>query len=181
MTGRKLMVLFPGRNYSCDKPLLYYAGRVFKKRGYEILPIEYNTTLTGDKDDIPRLIEESYAYAEKILDNVDFSAYDDVVFVSKSIGTAVAGRASKKYEARIRHIYLTPVAESLIYMERGTCIVVAGKEDRLLPGHRLKIFCAKEDIALKQFEEVGHSLEHYEDMSKTFAILMVIIRLYKEF
>ena len=33
----------------------------------------------------------------------------------------------------------------------------------------------------KQFDDVGHSLECFDDISVTFAILMVIVRMYKEF
>ena len=177
----KLCVLFPGRNYSCDKPLLYYAGRVFASRGYEVLPLEYNPILKGDKENIPSLIEQAWSFAEKILDGVNFFEYEDVVFVSKSMGTAVAGKAAEKYYKRTRHIYLTPVAEALVYMKRGTCIVVAGKADKILDSRKLKIYCAGEDVALKQFDDVGHSLEDFKDMSKTLAILMVVIRLYNEF
>ncbi len=177
----KLCVLFPGRNYSCDKPLLYYAGRVFASRGYEVVTLDYNPVLKGDKENIPSLIEQAWSFTEKVLDDIGFSDYEDVVFVSKSIGTAVAGKASEKYCKRTRHIYLTPVAEALVYMRRGTCIVVAGKEDKILDSTRLKIYCAGEDVALKQFDDVGHSLEDFKDMSKTLAILMVVIRLYNEF
>ena len=177
----KLCVLFPGRNYSCDKPLLYYAGRVFGTRGYEVVNLDYNPTLKGDKNNIPSLIEQAWAFTKEVLDKTDFSEYEDVVFVSKSIGTAVAGKAAAEFYKRVRHIYLTPVAEALVYMKRGTCIVVAGKEDKILDSRKLKIYCAGEDVALKQFDDVGHSLEDFKDISKTLAILMVVIRLYNEF
>ncbi|MBR4515557.1 MAG: hypothetical protein IKO61_11800 [Lachnospiraceae bacterium] len=177
----KLCVLFPGRNYSCDKPLLYYAGRAFSLRGYEIINLDYNSVLKGDKEDIPSLIEQAWAYTREALKEIIFSDYEDVVFVSKSIGTAVAGKTAAEFYKRARHIYLTPVAEALVYMKRGTCLVVAGKEDKILEARKLKIYCAGEDIALKQFDDVGHSLEDFKDMSKTLAILTVIIRMYGEF
>jgi hypothetical protein len=97
------------------------------------------------------------------------------------MGTALAGYFEELFGIRVRHIFLTPVQESLRYMYRGRCMVIAGKEDRILDSHKLKIYCVEQDVALKQFEEVGHSLEHPDDINKTFAILMVMIRLYKEF
>ena len=30
---KKLLVLFPGIGYTCDKPLLHYAGKLFKGAG----------------------------------------------------------------------------------------------------------------------------------------------------
>lgn len=179
--ANKLLIEFPGRNYSCDKPLLYYAGKVFEKRGYDVVRLDYNMRLKGSKDDIPALIEEAKAYVVKVLGKIDFSKYEDIVFVSKSMGTALAGYAELYFKIVARHIYLTPVKEALKFMQRGKCIVISGKEDRILDGRRLRIYCVEQDIALKQFEEVGHSLEHPEDINKTFAILMVIIRMYKVF
>lgn len=177
----KLAVLWPGRNYSCDKPLLYYAGKVFERRGYKVVRLCYNTRLKGNKDDIPGLIEEAKEYAAKELRGIDFSLYDDIVFVSKSMGTALAGYFDEQRGLQARHLYLTPVQEALRYMHRGKCMVVAGKEDRVLESRKLKIYCVEQDVVIKQFEEVGHSLEHSDDINKTFAILMVMIRLYKEF
>ena len=179
--GRKLLIEFPGRNYSCDKPLLYYCGKIFSERGYDVIKLDYNFRLKGDKNDIPRLIEEAKGIVLRQLDKIDFSGYEDIVFVSKSMGCALAGFCESHYKIRARHIYLTPVDSSLKYMQRGKCIVVAGKEDTILESRKLKIYCVEQDIPLKQFEEVGHSLEHPLDIHRTFAILMVIIRLYKEF
>ena len=179
--GRKLLVEFPGRNYSCDKPLLYYCGKVFADRGYDVIRLDYNYRLRGDKNNIDELVEEAKDIVLKQLNMVDFSVYEDIVFVSKSMGCALAGFFEQHYGIRARHIYLTPVDGSLKYMQRGKCIVVSGKEDTILESRKLKIYCVQQDIPLKQFEEVGHSLEHPTDINRTFAILMVIIRLYKEF
>ncbi|MBQ8913863.1 MAG: hypothetical protein IJ054_07465 [Lachnospiraceae bacterium] len=180
MALKKLMVEFPGRNYSTDKPLLYYAGSVFEQKGYEVIRLSYNYKLLGDKNDIEGLIEEAKAYIKKELDKVDFSVYDDVVFISKSMGTTLAGFFEEYYKIRVRHIFLTPVQSALKYMKRGKCIVVAGKNDKFLDNRRLKIYCVEQDVALKQFDDVGHSLES-EDINVTFAILMVIVKLYKGF
>ncbi|MBE5945586.1 MAG: hypothetical protein E7259_01440 [Lachnospiraceae bacterium] len=181
MGKNKLLVLFPGRNYSVDKPLLYYAGKVFEKRDYDVVRLHYNYKLKSNKDDIPALIEEAKVYVIHALSKIDFSKYEDVVFISKSMGTALAGYAELYFKIKARHVYLTPVADSLKYMSRGKCIVVSGKDDKILDSRKLKIYCVEQEIALKQFEDVGHSLEHADDINKTFAILMVMIRMYKEF
>lgn len=181
MQKKKLAVLWPGRNYSCDKPLLYYAGKVFEKRGYEVVRLRYNARLKGDRNDIAGLINEAKVYVAQELKDFDFSLYDDIVFVSKSMGTALAGYYDELHGLHARQLYLTPVQETLRYMHRGRCMVVAGREDRVLESRKLKIYCVEQDVVIKQFEDVGHSLEHPDDINKTFAILMVLIRLYKEF
>ncbi len=178
---KKLAVIFPGRRYSADKPLLYYACQVFRSRGYEILRLDYNDRLKGDLSDIDGLIDEAWPLVKDALEKVDFKSYRDVVFVSKSMGTTLAGKAEERIGITVRHIFLTPVASALKYMKTGRCIIVAGRKDKVLDERRLRIYAAQENLALKQFDEVGHSLEDFDDMSRTFAILMVIVRMYKEF
>ncbi|MBQ9607982.1 MAG: hypothetical protein IJV15_00895 [Lachnospiraceae bacterium] len=179
--AKKVLVEFPGRNYSVDKPLLYYAGRVFEQKGYEVVRLDYNFKLMGDKNDIEGLIEEAKPYVKSALDKIDFSDCEDIVFISKSMGTTLAGYFEEYYKIRVRHLFLTPVQSALKYMKRGKCIVIAGKEDPFLDSRRLKIYCVEQDVALEQFEGVGHSLEDNADINKTFAILMVTVKLYKGF
>ena len=181
MANNKLVVIFPGRNYSCDKPVLYYAAKIFSTREYDVIPLSYNIDAQIDRNDVKALVEGAKQSVLRQRADVDFQAYEDVVFVSKSMGTVLAGFFEYYFKINVRHIYLTPVADALKYMQRGKCIVVSGKDDKILEARKLKIYCVEQDIALKQFEEVGHSLEHPTDINKTFAILMVLVRLFKEF
>lgn len=39
----KLVIIFPGIGYHCDKPLLYYAKKLAKEHGYEeIVSLKYS-------------------------------------------------------------------------------------------------------------------------------------------
>ncbi len=38
----KLAVIFPGIGYTKDKPLLYYAGKLAKAAGYNVISVEYH-------------------------------------------------------------------------------------------------------------------------------------------
>lgn len=40
--SRKLVCLFPGIGYACDKPLLYYSRKLLKEMGWEIVPVAYS-------------------------------------------------------------------------------------------------------------------------------------------
>ena len=40
---QKLAVIFPGIGYTADKPLLYYASRLARHYGYQILAVSYGT------------------------------------------------------------------------------------------------------------------------------------------
>ena len=41
METKKIAVIFPGRNYGTDCPLLYYARLVLESRGYETIAVNY--------------------------------------------------------------------------------------------------------------------------------------------
>ena len=53
---------------------------------------------------------------EEILKDVDFSAYDDILLISKSVGTAVSAAYAGKHHLKTRNIYYTPVEASFQFM-----------------------------------------------------------------
>ncbi len=86
--------------------------------------------------------------------------YDDIVFVSKSVGTVMAGYAREELKIKnVRNIYLTPLPQTLPYIENTGSIVIAGTEDRFLDKGTLKDFCDNKGVKLYQFEGLGHSME----------------------
>ena len=46
---KKIAVLFPGIGYTCDKPLLYYTGKLAVARGYKLVKVEYGNFPSGIK------------------------------------------------------------------------------------------------------------------------------------
>nr|WP_307991283.1 hypothetical protein [uncultured Niameybacter sp.] len=179
MLDKKLVVLFPGINYSVDMPLLYYAGFTYEARGYECLKINY-----GNAFDEKREFEHSLEVAKRVvleqLEKIDFSIYDNVVFVSKSIGTVIAGWVQYTMGITVNNIYLTPLEETLPYMtkEDQIIVVVAGTKDKYIQAERLKEYCEKENIDLHLIEGVGNRLEIFGDMSKNIEVLKEIAGLY---
>ena len=103
----KLAVIFPGIGYTADKPLLYFGRRIAVEYGYEVRIMDYKGFPPKVKGDRNRM-EESFfialRQAEEMLAGVDFTEYDDIVFIGKSIGTIVAAKiaADSSAKARIR-------------------------------------------------------------------------------
>lgn len=114
------------------------------------------------------------------LQQLDLSKYDDIVFVSKSLGTVVAGWVEEKLCIKARHIYLTPIKETLPYIQHGKNIiaVIAGTKDKQLSANILKEHCIKENINLKQIDGVGHRLEVWGDMNKNIQIIREVVEIY---
>ena len=112
---KKIAVLFPGIGYHTDKPLLYYSKKLARKREYEIVEVKYGTLPTGVKGNAEKMrkaFELAFTYAAEQLAGINFTAYDEVLFISKSVGTAVAAAYANKFAIFPRQIYYTPVVES---------------------------------------------------------------------
>ena len=176
---KKLIVLFPGIRYSVDMPLLYYARLKYEEKGYESIAINYDYSYK-EKKMLKEYIEEGKNYALKQLENIDFSQYEDFIFVSKSMGTVVAGWLEEKLKIKVRHIYLTPLEATLPYIrkEKDIITVVAGTKDKHINAEELKDYCKKEEINCKLIEGVGHRLEIKNNIERNIDILKEVIKLY---
>ena len=135
---KKLAVIFPGIGYTADKPLLYYARRIAAEQGYEIMTIPYSgfpKKIRGDR----KRMEESFRIAldqsEQHLAEVDLCAYDDILFIGKSIGTIAAAKIASDSPAKekIRLILFTPLKESHTRLEKQLYLqaqMIRGSEKR---------------------------------------------------
>ena len=92
--GKRLAVIFPGIGYHCDKPILYYSRKLAKEQEYkEIISLEYSYTeknIRGNEKRMKEVFDVLYQQAEKLLETIDFSKYENVLFISKSVGTAIS-------------------------------------------------------------------------------------------
>jgi len=179
--NKNLAILFPGVSYNTDQPLFYYAELKYYLKGYKIIKIDYGdclqTATSFDKG-----IESIKEFVAKQVSDIDFSAYQDIVFISKSVGSIIAGWLENELNAeQIRHIYLTPIEKTLEYISSGKniSIVIAGTDDKYLASSVLKEHCADENVRLELIEGADHSLEVPGDMSVNIDILKRIVTLYK--
>ena len=109
----KLVVCFPGIGYHCDKPLLYYSRKLAACAGYDhtlLLQYTYHKDgLRGSPAALREAFDTLYAQAEAQLSAVDWPQYDDVLFLSKSIGTAVSAAFAQRHGIPCRQILYTPL------------------------------------------------------------------------
>ena len=66
----------------------------------------------GNVEKMRKAFEMALIYATEQLAEIDFAAYDAVLFISKSVGTAVAAAYANKFAILPGQIYYTPVVES---------------------------------------------------------------------
>ena len=177
--GKNLIVIFPGRGYTADMPLLYYAGLKYYVKGYENVRIDYGGCVKDDKPFEDIIADIKKAALEQIK-GVDFSIYDDVVFISKSLGTVIAVWLADTLNINARHIYLTPIYATLQYIKKGKNInaVIAGTKDKSLETSVLKAHCEREGKKLELIEGADHSLETMGDAGINIDILKKVVEFY---
>ena len=103
----KIAVIFPGIGYHTDKPLLYYSGKLAAAAGYEIIKIsypKYDVNLKqATKGQLATFVKMCLEATTETLKDAGLGDAEDVLFISKSIGTVVAAAYAKGIGADITH------------------------------------------------------------------------------
>lgn len=162
----KLAVFFPGIGYHCDKPLLYYSEKLAKQYQYETIKIAYE----GLGKDLDEAFAGALSQTETCLAEVDWKRYEDVLFVSKSIGTAVACAYARKHAVTCRNIYYTPLERTYLFAPQSG-IVFHGTGDPWAETEIIKEKCRESRLPLFIVEESNHSLEIPGDTRRNLEIL----------
>jgi hypothetical protein len=178
--SNSLVVLFPGADYSCDKPLLHYARKATLLQGCDVLSLEYgcfrsNNTLSSNFQDL--LVNESF----EAIKLAQYDSYDKVYFISKSLGTVVAGEISELigYE-KINNLFLTPTRDAIRYMLKSRCSIVVGTKDKFF--NKDDIDCVSTSLVnLHIIENAVHSLEIDDDYIKSLEILNKVTNICADF
>ena len=112
----KLAVFFSGIGYHCDKPLLYFTRELVKQAGFDgIINLSYACqadNIRGNNRKMREVGEILYGQAEQSLAEVDFTQYDEILFVSKSIGTAVAAAYVMRHQVICKNMRDTPLPQT---------------------------------------------------------------------
>lgn len=178
----KLMVMLPGIGYTCDRPLLYYTGRLAAAMGYEVVRVSYGgfpMNLRGNEAGLRDCLDSAEAQAREALKAVDWHQYDDIVFTGKSIGTVVACRLAQSIGAPSRCVLLTPLPHTF----EGTvpqAVAFHGTADPWANTPTISAACIEKQVPLYITENANHSLET-GDALRDIANLMSVVEKVKDF
>lgn len=160
---KKIALIFPGIGYNPDKPLLYYAAKLAKNNGFEIINIDYGALpsksgMRGNDAKMREAFAAACRHVEEQLNAIDFATYGEVLFISKSIGTAVAATAANRLGIPARQIYYTPVEQA--YEQIGSeGIAFSGTADPWVHPEKIRKMSASHGLLLYVVEDANHSLE----------------------
>lgn len=159
----KIAVYFPGIGYHCDKPLLYYSRNAACELGYENyknVAYTYKAgNIRGNEEKMKEAYETLFLQTETELADFVWSDYDDVLFVSKSIGTIIAASYAEKYSLKhIKHILYTPLAQTYLFAP-SHAIGFIGTADPWSDTAEIIHLSKANRIPLTVYEGCNHSLE----------------------
>ena len=176
---KKTAVIFPGIGYHADKPLLYYGAKLAISLGYEVIKTEYpfcSVNLLEANEEQMRSFTEGCVKKTVAELKEKLAGVEDILFISKSIGTAVATASAGMLGCEVRHILFTPLKDTFVFVKPGSGIAFNGTKDSWADWKLVKELCEKKDIPLTTFEDANHSLETGDVMTDLAAMQKVMTK-----
>ena len=186
--GKKLAIIFPGVGYTCVKPLLYYTAQLAGEYGYEEIRLDYGTDIHNFRGrTMEDLIPVAVTAKERILaqmKEIDSTKYEDILMISKSIGTVIACKIQEELEwdkKTVRHFWMTPIPLTLPYLEDFSGLFVAGTGDPYISKELVeKAAFEYPDKTGKIFPGCNHSLEIHGDTAGNIQRLTEVVEKLRE-
>ncbi len=159
--SKKIACLFPGIGYTCDKPLLYYSEKLLRALNWDIIRVQYHNLpekVRGDQEKMKTSINLTWEQTKETLQEIDWSSYSRILFISKSIGTINAVAYSHGNQLVCQHILFTPLDETFSFpIPDG--IAFHGTADPWADTARLTNLARQKNVPLNIIEGANHSLE----------------------
>lgn len=184
-------ILFPGANYTCHMPLLYYATQVLLAQGADALWVEY---AYGRRPELRAGWSEEHArwlYADVTAAcqaAVRQREYGRLTFVGKSLGTLAMAHllTTQTFSARVEGVWLTPLLKNeelrtrIMRVERPSLLVI-GTADPHYDRTYLTDWESRTQRRVISVEGAGHTLEIEGDWRQSLKAIELIMRAIGEF
>lgn len=182
MSDKKLTVFFPGIGYTNDKPLLYYSRKLAAEYGYEVVCTEYYDLpekIRGDREKMLQAHRMAFEQSRELLKEINFAAYDQVVFIGKSIGTIIAVQYAAEYVPSARLVLYTPL-EATFSFDIKDAVAFLGDEDPWSEPGKVKHLAEEKHVPLYTYPGCNHSLE-CSSVIENIEILSEVMKLTEDY
>lgn len=153
-------------------PTLHYARKAALLSGCDVLSLTYGvptSLLDFSEDNIYKtLIEECFLAISK----VTVSAYEKIIFISKSIGNLIAIDVDRLYfNSLVTHVFYTPVETFIEKIPAQNCVVFTGDRDKFFRAESVAKLKALSHVTVYSYPHAVHSLEVNDDIAESLNIL----------
>ncbi|MEA4870398.1 MAG: hypothetical protein VB062_07145 [Christensenella sp.] len=168
-----IAVCFPGTGFTCKEALFERLGADYAALGYDVIKLDFSHIPFREIESLEEAIAVAQRAVKRQLSHISFADYDDVVFLSKSLGTILALEHDRIQDIRARHLLLTPLNKtlSLVRPETRVIAMILGTQDRFLTGRALVNFCGERGLRYCLIDGVNHSLKDDADAERTARII----------
>lgn len=174
-----IAICFPGTGFTCKEALFERLTSDFSARGYDAIQLDFSHIPFREIESLEEAVAVAQRAVKRQLAHVAFSDYEDVVFISKSLGTILAAQFELDNHLKPRQLFLTPLNKTLmlIHPESRVIAMVLGTQDRFLTGRALQSFCEPRNMVCHLVEGVNHNLKDEEDAVRNQKIIDDIAKL----
>jgi hypothetical protein len=125
-------------------------------------------------DFLEQIIKEAYEAIQIALSN----SYKRIYFISKSLGTSVAGEMSNLigYD-KINNLFLTPTSHTIPHIINSRCVVVVGSNDKFFSKENIDTISTYSSVDLHIINNAAHSLEVDDNYRESLEILSHVTNL----
>ncbi|MCE5188233.1 MAG: hypothetical protein LLF75_03470 [Eubacteriales bacterium] len=168
-----IVVCFPGTGFTCKEALFERCAAKYQSRGYDVVKLDFSHIPFREINTMEEAVTISLRAVKRQLMGIDFRDYENVVWISKSFGTILAVLSQEAFCISPRHLFLTPLPETLTRIPPNTKIIalVLGTQDRFLSGEALAAFCEKQNCCCCLIDGVNHSLKDEQSVEHTERII----------
>lgn len=153
---KKLVIMFPGIGYGLDCPLFYYADFLYETKGYDRVHLNYQRIFLNRDLSLEEKLQKVREYILNQVKTIEFNVYEEVVFLSKSVGSVEAGILAERLNLDVVHVFITPIEDAISYC-KASSIVVIGTQDKVYELY--KNHCEANKIKALYVKDANHSLE----------------------
>ena len=164
-----IVVCFPGTGFTCKEALFERCAERYSAREYDVVKLDFSHIPFREIETIEEAVAIARRAVKRQLSGIDFSEYEDVVWISKSLGTILAATDEEVYCDSPRQLYLTPLPETLrlIRPESRVIALVLGTQDRFLTSEVLAAFCEQRNYCCCVIDGVNHSLKDEQNAERS--------------
>ncbi len=170
--SERLIVMLPGRGYTCNHPVMHYLRKVGLTLGWDVLSVEYgfqtaNLPLTPER--MPDIWDDVRQATREVLSN-----YEMVCIAGKSLGTPLAAQLAAQLAGNLERalILLTPIRDAVQMANNVKTLAVAGTAD---PVYDPDSVIDTANVAWRVFDGLNHSLEVAGDWQASVRALEQVI------
>ena len=111
-----LLVQFPDFDFTCAEPLMLGCSDIFRKKNYEIIPLDYSDVNFCEDAYSEEILEVLKPFILERLGFIRVNEYADIIFISKGFGCCCAGWTAAFLDIHPRQLLLSPIRDARNYL-----------------------------------------------------------------